>query len=78
MPILIAFAILFLLKYFDDKVPFMQQVSWWWVVGAAVLGFLWFEYFERMLGLDKKQGDMQHEKMKKERLKRNFDPNKRK
>ncbi len=50
----------------------MEQVSWWWINGLAFIAFLWFEYIERALGLDKKSEDLLHEKMKKERLKREF------
>ncbi|MBX9721440.1 MAG: TIGR04438 family Trp-rich protein [Candidatus Obscuribacterales bacterium] len=75
MLLLIPVAILYALKLFE--VSFMDQVSWWWVNGFAFLAFLWFEFFERILGLDKRKDELHHEKMRKERLKRNFESNKR-
>lgn len=50
----------------------MENVSWWWINGCGFFAFLWFEYFERMLGLDKRKDEMLHEKMQKERQKRQF------
>lgn len=71
MPLIITLIIVMLLKFLE--VSFMEQVSWWWIVGFAFLLFLWFDFFERIFGLNKDKGDMHHEKMKKERLKREFD-----
>jgi small Trp-rich protein len=76
MPSIIALIIVILLKYFE--VSFMEKISWWWIIGFAVLLFLWFDFFERIFGLNKQKGDMHHEKMKKERLKREFDTNRKK
>lgn len=70
MYIIIPLALLSLLKFLE--VSFMESVSWWWMIGLAVFGFLWFEFFERMLGLDKGQEELHHEKMRKNRIKRNF------
>jgi len=47
-------------------------LSWWWIIGLAVFAFLWFEIFERILGLDKRKDDAYFEKMKQERIKRTF------
>lgn len=74
MPLIIVIALLTLLKYME--VSFLDSVSWWWIVGLMVLAFLWFEFFERMLGLDKSKADTQTEIMKKNRLKRSFDKKK--
>lgn len=70
MFIIIPLFLLSILKYFE--VSFMESVSWWWIICLAILGFLWFEFFERMLGLDKGQDELHHEKMRKNRVKRNF------
>ncbi len=70
MYLIIPLVILTALKF--AEVGFMQDFSWWWIVGLAVFAFLWFEFFERMLGLDKHKDELHHEKMRKERLKRNF------
>ncbi len=70
MILIIILVLLYGLKL--SEIGFMEQVSWWWINGLAFLAFLWFEYIEHALGLDKKQEDRMHDKMKKERLKRNF------
>ncbi len=70
MILIIILALLYGLKF--AEIGFMEQISWWWVNGFAFLAFLWFEFIERALGLDKKNEDILHEKMKKERLKREF------
>jgi small Trp-rich protein len=59
------------LKYFD--VSFMENVSWWWIVGLFFFTFIWFEFFERVLGLDKKKAHDKFDKVQKERAKKNFD-----
>ena len=74
MPLIIVIALLTLLKYME--VSFLDSVSWWWIVGLMVIAFLWFEFFERMLGLDKSKADTQTEIMKKNRLKRSFEKKK--
>ena len=71
MPLIIIIVLLTLLKYLEIK--FINDLSWWWIVGLAFFAFLWFEFFERMLGLDKRKDHGHFEKMKKERLKRSFD-----
>lgn len=55
-----------------SDLEFMQEVSWWWINGAALLAFIWFEYLERMLGFNKSTEDMHHDKIRKERVRRNF------
>lgn len=70
MKILVPVALLYILKLLN--LSFMEEVSWWWINGLGLFAFLWFEYFERMLGLDKRKDEMLHEKMQKERHKRQF------
>jgi small Trp-rich protein len=59
-----------LLKYFE--IGFMKDASWWWVIGLFSLTFIWFEFFERAFGLDKKKEHDQAEKMRKTRVKKTF------
>jgi small Trp-rich protein len=61
------------LKYFD--VGFMTNVSWMWIIGLFFFTFVWFEFFERVLGLDKKKAHAKFEKMQKDRAKKNFEKN---
>lgn len=70
MPLIIIIASLTLLRYFEVG-PF-ADLSWWWIVGAMVAAFIWFEFIERMLGLDKRKAHEQLEKARKERVKKNF------
>ncbi len=70
MLLIIILVLLYALKFSD--VAFMENVSWWWVNGFAFVAFLWFEFIEHALGLDKKTEDRMHDKMKQERIKRNF------
>ncbi|MFA9273238.1 MAG: TIGR04438 family Trp-rich protein [Candidatus Aquirickettsiella gammari] len=70
MKLLILVVVLYILKLLD--LSFMENISWWWINGLGLFAFLWFEFFERMLGLDKRKDEMLHEKMLKERQKRQF------
>ncbi|MDO8650896.1 MAG: TIGR04438 family Trp-rich protein [Undibacterium sp.] len=74
MPLIIIIALLTLLKYLE--VGFLNGLSWWWIIGLAAFAFLWFEFLERMLGLDKRKDQAYFEKMKKDRLKRSFEKKK--
>lgn len=70
MPIIIAIVLLSLLRYFEVG-PF-ANISWWWIVGLFAVAFIWFEFIEHMLGLDKRKADEQMEKARKERIKNTF------
>lgn len=59
------------LKYFE--VRFVDNLSWWWVVGLAIVAFLWFEFFERMLGFDKRRAFEELGKAREERVKKAFE-----
>jgi small Trp-rich protein len=49
------------------------ELSWWYIVGLMVVAFIWFEFIEKLLGLDKKKQHDVHEKRRKERIKNSFD-----
>jgi small Trp-rich protein len=74
MPIIILIAALSALRYFE--VWRFAQLSWWWVVGLAGLAFVWFEFIEPMLGLDKRQAHNEDEKRRKARVKASFEKKK--
>jgi small Trp-rich protein len=59
---------LVLLRFFE--VGWFATLSWWWVVLPLVLAFLWFEFVERHLGLEKKKAMDEMEALKQERIKR--------
>ncbi|MBC3936149.1 TIGR04438 family Trp-rich protein [Undibacterium rugosum] len=71
MLLIIPLVLLLVLKL--AEVSFFASMSWWWIVGLAVFAFLWFEFFERVFGLDKRQDSAHYEKIKQERIKRTFD-----
>ena len=74
MPLILLLAVLVVLRYFE--VWRFAQLSWWWIVGLAVVAFIWFEFIEKMLGLDKRKAHDLNEKRRKERVKENFDKRK--
>lgn len=70
MPIIILFVALAVLKYFE--VWKFGDMSWWWVIGLMILAFIWFEYVEKIFGLDKKKAHSLDEQRRKDRLKNTF------
>ncbi|MBC7684643.1 MAG: TIGR04438 family Trp-rich protein [Bdellovibrionales bacterium] len=74
MPIILLFLALGLLKYFE--VWKFTEMSWWWVIGLMVVAFIWFEWVEKIFGLDKKKAHNLDEQRRKARLKNTFDKKK--
>jgi len=70
MPLIIAIVLLSALKYFE--VGFVANISWWWIIALAAVAFIWFEFLERMLGLDKRKSFEALEKAREERVKKTF------
>lgn len=70
MPIIIAIVALSALRYFEVG-PF-ATLSWWWIGALFGVAFIWFEFVERMLGLDKRKAHEQLEKARQERVKKTF------
>ena len=70
MPLIILIALLSALRYFEIG-PF-AGLSWWWIAGLFVLAFAWFEYLEKMLGLDKRRAHDESERARRERVKKTF------
>ena len=70
MPLIILILALVGLRYFE--VWKFAQLSWWWIVAAMVVAFIWFEYVERIFGLDRRRDDLSVEKQRKERLDKTF------
>lgn len=71
MPLIIIIVLLLVSKYFAIG-PF-GNMSWWWIVGLLVVAFIWFEFLERMFGLDKRRAHEQIEKTRQERVKKTFE-----
>jgi small Trp-rich protein len=70
MPLIIIIVLLAILKFFEVG-PF-AGMSWWWIVGLVVVAFIWFEFIERMLGLDKRKAHEQMDKARQERVNKTF------
>lgn len=70
MPIIIVIVLLSILKYLEVG-PF-AELSWWWIAGLFLVAFIWFEFIERMLGLDKRKAHEQLEKARQDRVKKTF------
>jgi small Trp-rich protein len=74
MPLIILIAALVGLRYFE--VWKFAELSWWWIVGLMVFAFIWFEFIEKMLGLDKRKEHNVDEQRRKDRVKQAFDKRK--
>jgi len=74
MILIILTVTLTLMKYLE--VSFMANISWWWIIALFGFTFVWFEFFERVLGLDKKKAHAKFEKMQKERARKTFEKSK--
>lgn len=59
---------LLVLRFFEVWV--FAGISWWWVSGAFLLCFLWFEYIEGLLGLEAKKAMDEMDAAKKRRIAR--------
>lgn len=70
MPLIIIIVLLSALRFFEIG-PF-AALSWWWIGGLFLLAFIWFEFIERALGLDKRKAHEQLEKARAERVKKTF------
>ena len=71
MPLIILIVLLVGLRYFE--VWRFAEISWWWIVGLMVVAFIWFEFIEKILGLDKKKQHNVDEQRRKDRVKQTFD-----
>jgi len=57
-----------LLRYFE--IGIFATVSWWWVIGLLAAAFVWFEFIERTLGLEKKKAMDEMDAARAARIKR--------
>jgi len=74
MPLIIIIAALCGLRYFE--VWKFAGLSWWWIILLMAAAFIWFEYIERMLGLDKKKAHDVDAQRRKDRVKQAFEKRK--
>jgi small Trp-rich protein len=74
MPLILLIAALVGLRFFE--VWKFAELSWWWIVALMVFAFVWFEFVEKILGLDKRKERNEDEKRRKERVRQAFDKRK--
>jgi small Trp-rich protein len=58
------------------EISVFATMSWWWIVLLAVVAFVWFEFVERRLGLDKKKAFDEYDEAKKRRIDQALEANK--
>lgn len=71
MPLILLIVALAALRGFE--VWRFADISWWVIVGLFVVAFIWFEFIEKMLGLDKKKDHELQDKRRNERVKKTLD-----
>ena len=71
MPLILLIVALCGLRFFE--VWRFADLSWWYIVGLMVFAFVWFEFIEKMLGLDKKKDHHLQSKQRAARVKQAFD-----
>lgn len=74
MPLILLIVALVGLRYFE--VWRFAGLSWWWIVALMVFAFIWFEFIEKILGLDKKKEHDVDTQRREERVKQAFDKRK--
>jgi small Trp-rich protein len=74
MPLIILIAMLVVLRFFE--IWKFAGLSWWWIIALMAFAFIWFEFIEKMLGLDKRKEHGVDEKRRKARVKQSFDKRK--
>jgi len=70
MYIIILIALLVLLRVMEFG-PF-ADLSWGWIIGLMVLAYIWFEFIEKMLGLDKRKAHDDLDKARADRVNQTF------
>ena len=70
MPLIVLIAVLALLRFLE--IGPLADLSWWWIVALFVVAFLWFEYLEKMLGLDKRRAHDQSDEARRKRVDATF------
>jgi small Trp-rich protein len=71
MPLIIITVLLTALKLLE--VWRFGEISWWWIVLLFVATFIWFEFLERILGLDKNRAHDVYDKIRRDRVKKEFE-----
>lgn len=70
MPLILTIVVLAVLRIFE--VWPVADLSWWWIVGLFIITFIWFEFGEKLFGLDRKKAHDQVEKIRQERIRKTY------
>ena len=70
MPLIIIIALAVALKLLE--VWKFADLSWWYIVGLMGVAFIWFEFIEKILGLDKRKAHNVDAQRRKDRVKATF------
>ncbi|MGH8852929.1 MAG: TIGR04438 family Trp-rich protein [Telluria sp.] len=71
MPLILLIVALCGLRFFE--VWRFAELSWWYIIGLMVAAFIWFEFIEKLLGLDKKKEHNVLNSRREARVKQAFD-----
>ena len=74
MPLIIIIALAVGLKLLD--VWKFADLSWWYIVGLMGVAFIWFEFVEKIFGLDKRKAHNVDAQRRKDRVKQTFNKKK--
>ena len=58
------------------EISVFATMSWWWIVLVGAVAFVWFEFVERRLGLDKKKAFDEYDEARKRRIEQALEANK--
>ena len=71
MPMILLIALLAALRGFE--VWRFADLSWWYIIGLMVIAFIWFEYIEKALGMDKRKAHDVDEQRRNDRVKKSLE-----
>jgi small Trp-rich protein len=71
MPLILLIALLAALRGFE--IWRFADLSWWYIIGLMVVAFIWFEYIEKALGLDKRKAYDVDEQRRSDRVKKSLE-----
>ncbi len=71
MPLIIITVLTAICKYFE--IWRFDELSWWWVAALFALTFIWFEFLEKIFGLDKSRAHDEQDRARRERVKKQFE-----
>jgi small Trp-rich protein len=70
MPLIIIIVVVTAMKLLE--VWKFAELSWWWIAGLMGLAFVWFEFVEKIFGLDKRKQHNVDAARRKKRVQESF------